>query len=317
MTKIVDLGDDVTLIDLFDLNMESRTGSYVLHSEKLTIVETSASPSIPYLIRGLEQLNIKPEDIEYVIVTHIHLDHAGGVGLLLEKCPNAKVVVHPRGKRHLADPSKLIAGAKAVYGDKFASLFDPIIPVPEERLITKEEGEILDIGSNRVLTFLDTPGHAKHHFSIFDSYSKGMFTGDTIGVLYTPTIQHGFEFILPSTSPNQFDPAAMLQSMKKIETFRVDKVYFGHYGQTNNPQLVYDQITYWLPKFIVSGEQVVADNQNASSEQLTELLTNQLLKMVQEYLADRGVSPSDKVFQYVEIDMPICAMGIIDYLSKR
>jgi len=206
--KPVNLGHQISFFDVFDLGFENRTGTFVIHDEKLTIVETSASPSIPYLLDGLKQLEIDPADIQYIIVTHIHLDHAGGAGLLLKHCPNAKVVVHPRGYRHLVDPSRLIAGAKAVYKEDFEKFYDPIYPIPEERLMIKENGEVLEL-ANRTLTFYDTPGHAKHHFSIHDSLSNGIFTGDTIGVYYQD-IQE-FEFFLPSTSPNHFDPDEMLR----------------------------------------------------------------------------------------------------------
>lgn len=170
--KVRDLGNDIQLIDLMDLQTPERTGAYILGAEELTVIETSASPSIPHLIEGLQELNINLEDIKHIIVTHVHLDHAGGAGLFLEQCPKAKVYVHPRGKRHLADPSKLIAGARMVYGDEFDQLFNPIMPIDEKRLVTMEEGQSLDIGG-RLLTFYDTPGHAKHHYSIHDSKSNG------------------------------------------------------------------------------------------------------------------------------------------------
>ncbi|MGA9228018.1 MAG: MBL fold metallo-hydrolase, partial [Mesobacillus sp.] len=113
MKKPVRLSENIYLIDDFDLSMTERTGTYLLLEEKITLIETSASPSIPFILDGLEALGVIPADIAYIIVTHIHLDHAGGAGLLLEHCPQAKVIVHPKGARHLADPSRLIAGAKA------------------------------------------------------------------------------------------------------------------------------------------------------------------------------------------------------------
>ncbi|WP_407272765.1 MBL fold metallo-hydrolase [Radiobacillus sp. PE A8.2] len=311
-----DLGENVQLIELFDLGMEQRTGSYVLLEDEITVIETSASPSIAYLLEGLEYLNISLAEIKYIVVTHIHLDHAGGVGLLLEKCPNAKVIVHPRGKRHLIDPTRLIAGAKAVYGNQFNRLFDPILPVPEERLLTKEDGDILQISNNRTLTFFDTPGHAKHHFSIYDSYSNGIFTGDTIGVYYPYTKAYGFEFVLPSTSPNQFDPNAMLESINRIERLNMAKIYFGHYGKSDNPSYIIEQIRYWLPKFVEAGEKVIEANPSESFEAKTALLTDKLNKMVRAFLKDKGIDDSHNVYKHIQIDMPICSMGIVDYLSK-
>lgn len=316
MSQPKDLGQDVSLIDLYDLNLEQRTGCYLLHAEELTLIETSASPSIPHLLRGLASANIDPSEIKYIIVTHIHLDHAGGVGLLLESCPHATVVVHPRGKRHLADPSKLIQGAKAVYGEKFDALFDPILAVPEGRLIAKEDGETLKIDDNRLLTFYDSPGHAKHHFSIHDSHSNGIFTGDTIGILYPLTKTHGYQLVLPSTSPNQFDPDIMLQSLSKIEELSVDHIYFGHYGKSDQPPAVYQQLRYWLPKYIEAGQKVMEQNKQASFDEKTASLADRLVAIVSTELAIKGINPGDEIYTYITFDLKICAMGLVDYLEK-
>ncbi|TFB19508.1 MBL fold metallo-hydrolase [Filobacillus milosensis] len=315
MSQPIDLGNEMTLIDLYDLKMPGRTGSYVLHAEELTIVETSASPSVPYLLEGLKQLEIDLEDVKHIIVTHIHLDHAGGVGLFLEKCPNAKVYVHPKGKRHLADPSKLIAGARAVYGEKFDELFDPIVPVPEDRLVEMSEGDTLDIGDGRVLTFYDSPGHAKHHFSIHDSLSNGVFTGDTIGVYYPQA--EGLNFVLPSTSPNQFDPDAMLDSLAKIEGLHVDQIYFGHYGRSRDPKHVYGQIRFWLPRFVEAGEKVFEEMPEASFEEKTEKVAENLENLVTTHLVEQNIPSDHVVYKYLNLDLKVCAMGIVDYLMKQ
>ncbi|QED47064.1 MBL fold metallo-hydrolase [Cytobacillus dafuensis] len=315
--NVTDLGFSVSLIDAYDLEKEKRTGSYVLHEEELTIIETSASPSIPFILKGLKELGVDPLQIKNIIVTHIHLDHAGGVGLFLRSCPNAKVIVHPRGERHLADPSKLIQGAKAVYGDKFDSLFDPILPVPEDRLIIMQDGDTLQIGENRILTFIDTPGHAKHHFSIYDSFSKGVFTGDTIGVLYPQLFEKGVELILPSTSPNQFDPDAMLESMEKIASFDIERIYFGHYGMTSNPQHVYEQLKFWLPKFMAAGEKVWCENPNASFEEKNDSLFNLLFEEIMSYLTEKNISLDGDISDIIQLDLTVGSMGIIDYLLKK
>ncbi|WP_188207934.1 MBL fold metallo-hydrolase [Alkalibacillus aidingensis] len=315
MSKPVDLGNQISLIDLYDLGLPQRTGSYVIQAEELTIIETSASPSVPYLLEGLQDLGLKPEDVHHIIVTHIHLDHAGGVGLLLESCPNATVYVHPRGKRHLIDPSKLIKGAQAVYGDRFDELFDPIVPVPEERLVAKDDGDTLDIGFERRLTFYDSPGHAKHHFSIHDSLSNGIFTGDTIGVFY-PQVK-GVDFVLPSTSPNQFDPDAMLASLQKIEDLDVDTIFFGHFGKSDLPDLVYQQIREWLPKFVEEGEKVLTSHKDSDMNTQTRVLIDRLNQMVMSYLDEQQLDRNDLVNQLLKMDMDVCAMGLIDYLHKK
>lgn len=317
MQKPIDLGHGISLIDVFDLGVAQRTGTYVLHEEELTIIETSASPSIPYLLKGLETLGIAAKNIKNIIVTHIHLDHAGGVGLLLDKCPNANVIVHPKGKRHLADPSRLIQGAQAVYREKFDELFNPILPVPEERLFTMEDGDILQIGENRTLTFLHTPGHANHHFSIYDSRSNGVFTGDTVGVFYPQLLEYGLEFYLPSTSPNQFNPTAMLDSADRLESLNIERIYFGHFGMSNNPSDAFEQLRYWLPKFVEVGERITKDNPNASFEEKTDAVSRDLFEMISAFLDKQNVPREADVYEIISLDLKVCAMGIIDYLQKR
>ena len=310
----INLDDNISFFDVFDLGMENRTGTYVIHDEKLTIVETSASPSIPYLLEGLKKLEIDPSEIHYIIVTHIHLDHAGGAGLLLKECPNAKVIVHPRGFRHLIDPSRLIAGARAVYGDDFDRLYNPIYPIPEDRLIVKQDAETLQLGS-RTLTFYDTPGHAKHHFSIHDSLSNGIFTGDTIGIYYQDVRE--FDFFLPSTSPNQFDPDDMLHSLKKIEELNVSHIYFGHFGKSNNPNLVYTEIKKWLPLFVETGKEIYLENKAMSLEELTPLISENLFGKIKAYLSEKNIPNNHKLYTILKLDIDVCSMGLADYFIRK
>lgn len=311
MKKPLDLGHRIRLIDGYDLGMEGRTGTYVINEEQLTIVETSASPSVPYILEGFRQLELDPSDVKYIIVTHIHLDHSGGAGLLLQSCPNAKVVVHPKGARHLAHPERLIQGARAVYGDQFDKLFAPILPVPEDKLITKADGETLEIGANCTLQFFDTPGHANHHFSIFDPVSNGIFTGDTIGVYYHQLEDAGLHFCLPSTSPNQFNPDAMLQSLDRIRSLRVDQIYFGHFGSTRHLSEVYRQIEEWLPIFVDTAEEAIRAGKGQKE------IFQGIYTKVQKHLLDQAVPKDHSVFDILKLDLDVCAMGLVDYIAKK
>ncbi|OQP07221.1 MBL fold metallo-hydrolase [Geobacillus sp. 46C-IIa] len=317
MSQPIDLGHRMSLIDLYDLRMPQRTGTYVLHEENVAIIETGPSPSVPHLLAGLKALQIDPADIRYIIVTHIHLDHAGGVGMLLEHCPNATVVVHPKGKRHLADPSRLIAGAKAVYGAQFDALFDPIVPVPEERLIVKEDGETLVLSAERTLTFYDTPGHANHHFSIYDSYSGGVFTGDTIGVFYPQLQEAGLAFCLPSTSPNQFDPEAMERSAERLEQLNPTRIYFGHFGALDQPKEAFRQLRFWLPKFVAAGNEAIARHPEAPVAEQAKAAAQRLRHDIMAFLNEHGVSSSSPAYAAIELDLQVCAMGMIDYWQKQ
>lgn len=306
----IQLDNRIHLIDGFDLGVPERTGTYVIDEEALTIVETGPSPSVKHVKKGIESLGFTLDQVQYIIVTHIHLDHAGGAGLLIQDCPNATIVVHPKGAKHLAAPKKLAAGARAVYGESFSELFDPIIPVSEERLLVKGEGDTVQIGAACTLEFLDTPGHSRHHFSIFDPVSNGMFTGDTVGVRYQLLIDDGVSFFLPSTSPNQFDPDAMQTSINRMFDMKLDRIYFGHFGMTKNPDKALRQVSEWLAVFMEEAEQTVAEGKGYDE------LSGRLLGKIRQHLREFGVDDDHEVYIVINLDMQVSALGMIDYFQK-
>ena len=305
------LNDRIHLIDGFDLGLKQRTGSYVINEQQLTIVETGPSPSVEHVKEGLNELGLPLEEVRYIIVTHIHLDHAGGAGLLMQECPNATLIVHPKGARHLSDPSRLIAGARAVYGDKFDSLFNPIVPVPEHRIEVKTEGGKLQIGPGCTLEFWDTPGHAKHHFGIYDPVSNGFFAGDTAGIRYIQLIEDGIDFYLPSTSPNQFDPGAMKASVERMEEQQFDWLYYGHYGADKNPQAALGQVLEWLEVFVEEGAAAYRSGESADQ------LAKRLAAPVMAQLADQGMEQPHRVEPYIEMDLQVSAQGLLDYFHRQ
>lgn len=307
----IELGHKMYLIDGYDLGFEGRTGTYVLPGDKTTLVETGPSPSVPRVLAGLADLDIPKEQIEYVVLTHIHLDHAGGAGLLLQECPNAQVIVHEKGRRHLADPSRLIKGARAVYGETFDELFDPIVPIPEEKLLTKADGDTLSIGANRTLTFYDTPGHAKHHLGIYDSLSDGLFIGDTAGIRYHQTEDVGLTFYLPTTSPNQFDPEAMQQSIDRFRDLNPSRLFFGHFGESKEIDQTFDQVSKWIPIFVSEAKDALEQGEGMVGIQA------RLQNRVSAYLSKRGVPDDHSVYEILKLDFEVCAMGLADYLQRK
>lgn len=304
------IDDRIELIDGFDMGLPERTGTYVIKEDELTLIETGPSPSVEHIKQGLVSLGLSLDDVKHIIVTHVHLDHAGGAGLLLESCPNAQVIVHPRGYRHLEDPTKLIKGAKAVYGETFSDLFDPIVPIPEERLMEMGEGDTLAIGSQCTLEFLDTPGHAKHHFSIYDPVSNGIFTGDAVGIRYEQLTDDDVDFFLPSTSPNHFDPEVMRQTIQRVREMDVSRIYYGHFGMTLKIDEALKDVSEWLDVFTREGKRIV--EQGGTHTELAE----RLFKRVQTYLRDQGIDDDHEVYTILKVDMEVSAMGIIDYMNK-
>ncbi|QZT35053.1 MBL fold metallo-hydrolase [Caldalkalibacillus thermarum TA2.A1] len=307
----VGLGHGIYLIDGYDLGFSGRTGTYVFAEEALTIIETGPSPSVQHILEGLNALGLSPEAIQYIIVTHIHLDHAGGAGILLEKCPHAQVVVHPRGARHLADPSRLIAGAKAIYQDQFDRLFDPIVPVPEDRLLVKNDGDTLAIGPERTLKFLDTPGHSRHHFSIYDPVSNGIFSGDTFGIRYPQMEEAGGQLYLPSTSPNHFDPAAMRHSIERMCSLDIERIYFGHYGMTTAVDEARQQVLHWLDVFVEEGKKAYANGQEP------QVLAQSLLEQLLAHHKTIDIRQHTELYEILKLDMMVSSLGIFDYLAKQ
>lgn len=317
MSLVTKIDERFAIIDSHDLGMTGRTSSYVLLEEDITLFEPSSSPSIIHIKKGLDELGVNLDEIANIIVTHIHLDHAGGAGLLLESCPNAKIVVHPKGAKHLINPSRLITGAKAVYGDKFDELFSPIVPVPENRILIKNHEDTLRIGPDSLLTFYDSPGHANHHFSIFDHKRNGMFTGDTLGIFYQELLPDGIEFYLPSTSPNQFNPEAMERSAAFYESLHLSSVNFSHFGVSLHPQKAIDAMRKWLPVFLESAEKGISKSKPFSLENAAEHVKLELHKSVSAYLDEKGVPRTHRVYDILELDLSVCAMGLVDTCIKR
>lgn len=300
-------------VDGFDMGTAKRTGSYVLDERPhgVALIETGPSISIPYIKHALKSKGITPDEIKYIIVTHIHLDHAGGAGLLLKECPKAKVIVHPAGKRHLENPERLIQGAKAIYGAQFNDFFEPVLPVPGPALMEMKNKSTLTLSPGRKLTFYHTPGHARHHFSIMDSRTNTFFTGDTLGIRYPQLEESGVHLFLPSTSPNQFDPDAMLNSVSLAENLQPDRIAFGHFFISEEPAKVYRDINKWLPVFIEKGKYVLKKNQDWNA--LKEILLAEVKRELDEF----GIPEDDPVYEVIQLDLTVSSLGIVDYLTKQ
>ena len=228
--NVMNVVDGISVIDSEYYSKDFAAIYLLKQKNKVIIIETGTNYSVPHVKEALSQIGLSFSDVSYVIPTHVHLDHAGGAGLLMMQCQNAALVVHPRGARHLIDPSKLVAGAKAVYGEnKFKEYYGEIFPIDANRVIQADDNFILDF-DGRELRFIDTPGHARHHFCIWDKATKSMFTGDTFGISYRDLDHQDELYILPSTSPVQFDPEALIQSINRIMEFKPERVCLTHFS---------------------------------------------------------------------------------------
>jgi glyoxylase-like metal-dependent hydrolase (beta-lactamase superfamily II) len=219
------LGHEVYQIDTLMAGYPQITAGYLIRSERPCLVETGTAPSAATVASALAGLGIGPGDLATVVVTHIHLDHAGGAGDLAARYPRAEIVVHEQGARHLADPSRLMASARRVYGDTLERLFGVLSPTPASRIRAVGEQGRIDLGGGRWLDTHYSPGHARHHVGLLDSASGDLYVGDAAGVFVPQTGD-----LRPATPPPDFDLHLALGSLRLFATLAPARLLFSHYG---------------------------------------------------------------------------------------
>lgn len=225
--QVTKIKEHLYLIDVETAGIRNFIGSYVLRGEKVALVETGPTSSVPNLLSALNELEVKPEEVAYIAVSHIHLDHGGGAGRLLKHLPNAKVIVHARGAPHLANPEKLWQQSRIVL-KRIAEIYGQPIPVPEERIIAAADGMIFNIGNDIKLQVVETLGHASHHLSYYEPISQGIFTGDAAGI-YLKEV----DAIVPTTPP-PFRLDIALASLNKLLNLKPKVLYYSHFGEAPN-----------------------------------------------------------------------------------
>ncbi|TAK38520.1 MAG: MBL fold metallo-hydrolase [Betaproteobacteria bacterium] len=230
MQAVFDHAYGVSTVDaVYDRAMQTSV-HVVVEDGRAVIIDTATAPAVPRVLAALAAKGVPPEGVDYVILTHVHLDHAGGAGQLLARCPNALLTVHPRGARHMIDPSRLTAATVAIYGEAATRrTYGEVLPAPAARVIETPEGTRLR-WRDREFLFFDTPGHARHHVAVHDSASGHLFVGDTFGLSYRELDLEGRQFVLPTTSPSQFDPPALHRSVDRVVALGPEAVYVAHFG---------------------------------------------------------------------------------------
>jgi glyoxylase-like metal-dependent hydrolase (beta-lactamase superfamily II) len=221
------IGENLFLIDLETGGFKNLIASYVLKGAKAIIVETGPTSSIPNLLSGLKEIGVKAEDVTYVALSHVHLDHGGGAGTLLKSLPNAKIIVHPRGAPHIINPEKLWLQSQKVLGH-VVDMYGAPEPVPESKIIAATEGMTIDAGNNVRLTVVETLGHAAHNLSYREPLNNGVFTGDAAGIYLSE-----FDVVIPTTPP-PFRLDAALTSLNKLISLNPTFLYYSHFGKASD-----------------------------------------------------------------------------------
>ena len=234
MSHVIDYEFGISTIDSGYQRPRLDAIHLIVEGDRAAIVDTGVNSSVPRVLQTLREKGLHPAQVDYVILTHVHLDHAGGAGLLLSNLPNAMLTVHPRGARHIIDPAKLIAGTRAVYGEEAMDrIYGNIVPVPRARVIETPHGSTIKL-NGREFAFFDTPGHARHHVCVLDTKSGHLFAGDTFGLSYRELDCDGRQFIFPTSSPSQFDPAAEHRSLDLIRGLNPRAIYVTHYSRVHD-----------------------------------------------------------------------------------
>lgn len=283
---------------------------------RAAFIDTGTNDSVPRLLEALAVLDVGVEAVDWVIATHVHLDHAGGVGLLMQSLPAARLLVHPRGAPHLIDPSRLVQGAQSVYGvEAVARTYGTVLPVPAERVTTSTDGMILEWGT-RPLLLLDTPGHARHHHCVWDVRSRGVFTGDTFGLSYAELRTPNGPYVLPSSTPVQFDPAALRHSVGRLLDLQPAAAYLTHYGAVEDVPRLGAQLLRQIDAMVACAERIDADGR--SGTQRHPALCEALTALYLEELHHQGSTlDSETVRQCLAVDIELNAQGLEVWLDGR
>ncbi len=306
-----DLGNGITCIDTM-LQRRGVAACYLIEQEGMAgFIDTGTNNSIPVLLEVLKRKKIPRENVAYVMPTHVHLDHAGATGGLMLEFPNAQLIVHPRGARHMIDPSRLQQGSLEVYGESaFAERFGDLIPVQAERVIEAADEFELDFNGRKLL-FLDTQGHARHHYCVFDELSQGLFTGDTFGASYPELNQGRAPFIFPPTTPIQFDPEAWYESLKRLMSFDPKRVYLTHFGMHENVAELYVQLRLTIKDYAETAQEFRA------SEDSQQKIADSILQSGINHLLDQQCGVDiETIKKLIGGDMKLNAQGLQHWLSN-
>lgn len=284
----------------------------IIHQGQAAVVDTGTNASVPRVLAALAAAGIAPEKVAWVMLTHIHLDHAGGAGSLICAFPNAKLLVHPRGVHHMVDPTRLWQATAAVYGAERAfALYGRLAPVAEERIVAAVDGLEIGMGERR-FQVIDAPGHARHHICIWDERARAFFTGDAFGLSYRDLDVNGRASILPTTTPTQFDPVAMHATIERMLSFRPEAMYLTHYSRiTEVERLAAD-----LHRLIDTQIAVARAARGDGVARHVEILAG-LEQIVREEAERQGWTlPEAKIFELLRADLELNAQGLGVWLDE-
>lgn len=313
MSRLIPYEHGICAIDAQYVRPQMAAVHLINEKGRVALVDAGSNNALPGVLAAIEELGLGPESVDYILLTHVHLDHAGGAGLMMQRFPGARLVVHPRGARHMIDPSRLVGGAVAVYGaEEVSRLYGDVQPVAQERIIEATDGLDIDF-AGRTLHVLDTPGHARHHICIVDGASGHVFTGDAFGLSYREFDTDGRQFVFPTTTPVQFEPDAMHASIDRIMGCRPGAAYLTHFGQIRGVAAKAAEVHRLIDAFVTVAErnrEAGTDRHARIRGELGELLVSEIRRF--------GCTLRDeKVHELLAADVELNAQGLGVWLDNK
>lgn len=312
MNYAISYGNGIYAVDAHYLRPKLAAVHVIDENGHVALVDTGTNDSVPFVTRALEEIGVAADQVDYILLTHIHLDHAGGAGLMMRTFPNARLVVHPRGVRHMIDPSRLIEGATAVYGAaEMQRLYGDVLPIDARRIIEATHDLRVDLGG-RQLHILDTPGHARHHVCIRDERTGHIFTGDTVGLSYPEFDAGGRQFVFPGTTPVQFSPGEMHASIDLLLSFKPGAFYLTHFGQVTGVAEVARDVHRLIDAYV----DIARRHQDAGSVRHARICDGLAELMVEEIHAMGCRLGREEILALLENDIEINAQGLEVWLDR-
>jgi glyoxylase-like metal-dependent hydrolase (beta-lactamase superfamily II) len=309
--KLLHHPDGITAVDTEYLQPGHAASHIIQDAGRAAFVDVGTNYSVPHLLAGLEALGIAREAVDYVFLTHVHLDHVGGAGLLMRELPKARAVLHPRGAPHVIDPEKLIAGSKVVYGEeRFQKLYGDLLPIPAARVDAAQDGQRYRLGG-RELELIHTPGHALHHYAVVDSAHASIFPGDTFGISYRETDSPHGAFITPTTSPTQFDPEQLIASIERMVAYAPKAMYLMHFSRVTDVPRLAEMLKVQIRAIVH-----IAQRHAAAQDRYTAIRAD-MLDLWLGLAHEHGVPLSDaQIATVLRGDLDLNTQGLLVWLDR-
>jgi glyoxylase-like metal-dependent hydrolase (beta-lactamase superfamily II) len=311
-TRTTALGDGITSIDTDYMRPLLDASHLIIEQGRGAFVDTGVNHSVPFLLDALQRAGLDVADVDYVFLTHIHLDHAGGAGLLMRHLPNATTVLHPRGAPHMVDPARLIKGSKAVYGDAaYQRMYGEILPIDTQRILVVEDGQTVGF-AGRAMRCLFTEGHARHHYCLADPASRGVFTGDSFGISYRELDTPKGEFIYPTTTPVHFDPPEAHKAIDRIMAEEPRQLYLTHYSRITELERLAQDMHKRIDDFVALARR------HGDAADRTASMHDSMFAYFRQELSDHGFAgDEERLHAIIDVDIQLNTMGLEHWLDHQ